>query len=141
MFNKLFSSPTIQGMERALDGSALRQKLIANNIANVDTPGYKSASISFEDQLKTALKTSTPGTSVKLKTSSPRHIQIGGSGYDLNNQVSALENYNIRYDKNNVDIDTEMAAQAKNEIYYSAVSRSISDEFKLLRTVITEGRG
>jgi flagellar basal-body rod protein FlgB len=52
----IISNPIIQGMEKALDGSALRQKAIAANIANVDTPGYKSIEVSFAEQLRGELK-------------------------------------------------------------------------------------
>ncbi len=132
----IFSSPILQGMEKALDGSALRQKAIAANIANVDTPGYKSIEVSFADQLRDYLK--KPGEVVRLRTTHQRHIQINNAS-TIKEFVIRQENTQVRNDGNNVDIDREIVKLTSNEIYYDAISRCINDEFNLLRKVI-QGR-
>ncbi len=49
MFDKIFNSPTQTMLNQALDGSALRNQVLANNIANVDTPGFKRSEVLFEE--------------------------------------------------------------------------------------------
>lgn len=132
----IFRSPIIQGMEKALDGSALRQKAIAANIANVDTPNYKAIDVSFADQLQAALK--KPGEVIRLRTTHQRHIQIKNAS-TMKDFVISQENTQVRNDGNNVDIDREIVKLNANEIYYDAISRCLSDEFTLLKTVI-QGR-
>ena len=129
----IISNPIIQGMEKALDGSALRQKAIAANIANVDTPGYKSIEVSFAEQLRGALK--NPGKVIRLRTTHQRHLQINNAS-TMKEFVISRQNTQVRNDGNNVDIDREIAKLTSNEIYYDAISRCINDEFNLLRKVI-----
>jgi flagellar basal-body rod protein FlgB len=139
--NGIFSSPAWQAMEKALDGSALRQRMIANNIANVETPNYKAMEVTFEDQLKQALQQGT-GSSIKMMATDPRHITINNGSTIANVQpaIETVKDFSIRNDKNNVDIDRESAKLAQNEIYYDTVTRMMNDEFSLLRMVISEGR-
>lgn len=143
MLTRLFNGPQMTAMEKALDGSALRQKIIANNIANVDTPKYKALAVTFEDQLQEAFSKQAPGSSLQLTTTNPRHIPIQSSVQSVDEvspKVEEIKDWTLRNDKNNVDNDREMAQLAKNEIYYDAVMRNMNDEFRLLRAAITEGR-
>lgn len=142
MLTRLFSDNQFKALEKALDGSALRQKIITNNIANVDTPNYKSMEVTFEDELKQALAKGT-GTPYKLTVTNPRHLQLGGGNLspdDVQAEIHEITDYELRNDKNNVDIDREMAKLSKNELYYDAVTRNLNDELRLLRMAITEGR-
>ncbi|MGE5371365.1 MAG: flagellar basal body rod protein FlgB [Solirubrobacterales bacterium] len=142
MLTRLFSDNQFKALEKALDGSALRQKIITNNIANVDTPNYKSMEVTFEDELKQALAKGT-GTPYKLTVTNPRHLQLGGGNLspdDVQAEIHEIKDYELRNDKNNVDIDREMAKLSKNELYYDAVTRNLNDELRLLRMAITEGR-
>ncbi|MGE5405824.1 MAG: flagellar basal body rod protein FlgB [Candidatus Saccharibacteria bacterium] len=141
MLEKMVSNDTMRAMQKALEGSALRQKVIANNLANVDTPGYKSLDVSFEDELKKAMS-SAPGSSLQLTNTNPRHFQINGQPANLDTfkpEVKELKDFSLRNDKNNVDIDRENANLAKNELYYDSVLRSLNDEFRVLRMAVTEG--
>lgn len=142
MLDKILSNPTMEAMTRALDGSSLRQKAIANNLANDDTPGYKAIEVSFEENLRKALRKG-PGTELRLNVAHPRHIQILGrtnAVSDVQAEISVLEDVSFRNDGNSVDVDREMARLAKNEIYYDTVTRSLNEEFKILRLAISEGR-
>jgi flagellar basal-body rod protein FlgB len=98
--------------------------------------------VSFEDQLRSALAKS-PGTELKLRLTNPRHIQIN-NGVDsidkVKPQLSELKDYELRNDKNNVDIDREMANLSKNELYYNSVTTMLNDEFKQFSLVVSDGR-
>ncbi|MGE5544930.1 MAG: flagellar basal body rod protein FlgB [Bacillota bacterium] len=133
MLNNILTNPILLGMEKALDGSALRQKAIAANIANVDTPGYKSLEVSFAEQLRNAMQ--RPGQVIRLRATDSRHIQLSHSS-GMREVLVTTDDTQIRNDGNNVDIDREIAKLTSNEIYYDAISRCLNDEFNLLRTVI-----
>jgi len=138
MLDGIIGNRTLSILEKALDGASLRQKVIANNLANVDTPGYKAMEVTFEEQLARACRTNRVGE--QLRTSHPRHLQINSEENGGEPRITVLEGSVIRNDRNNVDIDREMARLAKNTIYYDTVAQIMNNEFRLLRMAISEGR-
>jgi len=140
MINQLTNTLTMQIAEKGLDAAALRQKVIANNLANVDTPGYKRSYVSFEEELKAAL---AAGQKPKLRgtLTNEKHIPIGPKPLgQIKPQVRLQRDTSLRNDGNNVNIDEEMANLAKNSIMYNALVQQIAGEFSKLRQVISEGR-
>lgn len=124
--------------EKALDAAWIRNEVIAQNIANVDTPGYKRKAVAFEEYLEDALDKD----GFKGFTTDRRHIQIGG-GSPENTPITVRTEYkdlSTRLDENNVDVESEMASMAKNDIRYDTIVQSISDSYKTLKSVISEGR-
>lgn len=119
-------------LEKGLNASSLRQKVLADNVANVDTPGFKRSDVDFEQALNAAL--GTRGSTLSLKTSVPRHIAIGTSGNQA--LVQTDHSTSLRNDSNNVDIDREMTNVAENGLYYNALTRTISSQLGMLRMVI-----
>lgn len=136
MFDKISNSLKI--LEKSLDASLLRNEVIAQNIANVDTPGYKKRTVKFEEYLSAALK----GSNFKGFMTNSKHIPIGGDDVDsINPKVTQdFKDLSMREDGNNVDIEAEMAAMAKNSIQYNTLVQSVSDKFKNLQSAISEGR-
>lgn len=134
---ELFSSQVFEGLKKGLDAEALRQRVIANNIANVNTPSFKKSTIKFESLLKKALGRE----SIKLITTDPRHY--GGTPLltELKPEVKVNRATSMREDGNNVDIDEEMTNLAANSIEYQATAKELSERISLLRYVITGGRG
>lgn len=99
----LSDNPSIDRISRALDASALRQNVIANNIANVDTPNYKRSEVRFEQFLQQELdayKTSFTG-----RRTDPRHLFIGRSGQPVLPQIHVDQRTSMNNNNNNVDID------------------------------------
>jgi len=141
LVNKIFSN--IKFTEKALDAAWLRNKAISQNIANIDTPGYKRKTVIFEELLKNALDNNSEG----LKTDSG-HLEKGKDKVDNidnidNMQIRMLtdnKNLSTRLDGNNVDIDNESASMAKNTIKYNVLIQSINSSLKMLKSVISEGR-
>lgn len=134
MINDMFKSTYI--LERALDASWLRNKVTANNIANVDTPGYKRQKVEFEQFLAQAIDNKARGM-----ITNERHIPIGaGSINAVKINIREDNATSMRLDGNNVDIENEMAQMAKNNIMYNALIQKVSGEFKKLETAISEGR-
>ncbi|MGE5392106.1 MAG: flagellar basal body rod protein FlgB [Deltaproteobacteria bacterium] len=140
MLEKLFSSPTQWMLNKSMDVAALRNEVIADNIANVDTPKFKRREVIFEENLKKALQSDST-SKAKLKVNDNRHFPLveESAGVAVP-EIRVMEDLSYRNDENNVDIDVESAKLAKNKIMYDAVSQSMGEELTLLRLAIT-GRG
>lgn len=130
-------SSIINLMSQGLDGSLKRQKALSNNIANVDTPNYKRKDIDFVSALRQESRQLNK-SSIALKTTNDSHISIGKE-LNTRSTKSFLENSSYRNDKNNVDIDVEMAEVAKNGLYYNTLSKQINEQFKIMKNIISKG--
>ena len=110
----LFSG-TISTLEQALNYASTKQKVISNNIANVDTPNFKAQDVSFKQVLNEKLESLT---STNIYTN---NVSYNNSG-------------------NSVDIDKEMSNLATNQIYYNAVTERLSSKFQSIQNVVRGGR-
>ena len=119
----------INVLDKAADASWTRENLIANNIANADTPGYKRQDIDFQSVLKNELN-NYKYMNLDQKMNSVRLNKLNATVY------TDHENYSYRLDGNNVDIDTEQVELASEQIKYQALTTSITSEFQRLQTVI-----
>jgi flagellar basal-body rod protein FlgB len=126
--------PVLSVLEKGLDASSLRQKVLADNVANVDTPEFKRSDVDFQAVLGAALV--NEGENLPLKRTSPQHISDMNNGQEQ--VVKTDYGTSLRNDGNNVDIDREMTNVAENGIYYNAATRTISSQLNLLRMVIQE---
>ncbi len=125
----------INFLQNALDGTWLRNEAISNNIANVNTPGYKKITVEFENMLKDQISSS----SVSLKVTDDKHIGSSNSVDNFQPLVKVNRNTSARKDGNNVNIDVEMGDLAKNSIMYDGLIRQISRKFTGIKTIIQEG--
>ncbi|MBQ8596537.1 MAG: flagellar basal body rod protein FlgB [Lachnospiraceae bacterium] len=116
-------------MGKAADAAWQRNEIIANNIANVDTPNYKRQDINFEAQLRRALGESRYET-VDAKVSHITSSELEARVY------TDSANFSYRLDGNNVDIDTENVELASNQIKYNGLVTSINHEFSNLKMVL-----
>lgn len=136
--DRLFDSEAYKAVKQALQAAAVRQKVIAENIANVDTPGYKRADVSFEEELKKALDAPEK---LPLKTTDSRHISnfppdISAIKARVLREIDTVE----RNDQNNVNLEEEMANLAKNNIAFQTLVELVAGKLESLKTVINEGR-
>ncbi|MHB8189177.1 MAG: flagellar basal body rod protein FlgB [Ferrimicrobium sp.] len=103
------SSTTIDALQFALDGLTTQANVLANNISNVDTPGFTASNVSFQQSLQQALATGTPAA-VSVSSS--------GAAPGLNG--------------NNVNLSQELVAVETNAMHYQAVSNQITTHFQIL---------
>lgn len=103
----------------ALDGVTLRKRVIADNIANVDTPGFRASSVDFETQLRAAIDDGdfSDGTASVSATSTPTDTPVGANG-------------------NNVDLRKETMAAVQSQFAYQMLTRAVSDRYSLVRTAL-----
>ena len=123
--NRIFGN-SINMAQKSLDYLWKKQNIITDNIANQDTPGYKSKFVTFEDELRNNIKKS------ELTTSQGYGDAIKES--DL--KINTTENESARLDGNNVNPDAEYVELARTTIQYQYAIRAVSDEFSRLRSAI-----
>ena len=140
MIEKIFSSPTNQILVLGMNAASLRNEVIANNMANSDTPGFKRSEVDFENRLLKALEKKPQPKLLTL--TNPRHMQIKieNSLDGFQPKVRVITDTSFRNDGNNVDLDIEMANNTKNSLTYDAINRSMSNEIGMLRLAITGRR-
>ncbi|SDQ60837.1 flagellar basal-body rod protein FlgB [Virgibacillus subterraneus] len=126
---------TFQKLENSLNYASAKNRTISNNIANVDTPNYKSKDVAFKNVLNEALN-----TSFETKRTHPKHISFNNVNTNQSFQTITNRNSMYNHNGNNVDIDKEMSDLAKNQIYYRSLVDRMNGKFSSLQTVIRGGR-
>ncbi len=137
MIQNLFGKSSI--LEKSLNASWTRNDIISQNLANVDTPQYKRKDVAFEEYLNDSMGKRLEGT-----VTDKRHIAINSKGKVDNVEPELVEDNSdssMRIDGNNVDIDSEMANLAKNQIKYNALIQMLNGSYSKIKSVISEGRG
>ena len=118
----------INVLNKAASASFTRNEIISNNIANVNTPGYKRKDVQFQSYLQAALL-------------GDHSLDSRVAEADLNSLDATVytdhANISYRLDGNNVDIDTENARLAENQIYYETLLESMTQEFSRIKTVLS----
>jgi flagellar basal-body rod protein FlgB len=120
----------INVLDKAADASWTRENIITNNIANVDTVGYKRQDLDFESLLKEELG-NCKHTSLDEKISKTDLTKLNPNVYTDYSQ------YSYRLDGNNVDIDTEEVELASEQIRYQGLTTSIDSEFSRMKAVLS----
>ena len=143
MIDRLFNNETMGLIQKSLDASSMQQKLIANNLANVDTPGFKRSEVVFQAKLQAALDTQkTTQTELPAALTDPRHIAFSEQ-LTLDQVKPSIVQRNdttLRNDGNNVDIDTEMSDLAQTQVFYSSLAAVAKKQFSILQSAIFEGK-
>ena len=110
----VFDSVTFVAMNSALDGLSMRQRVIADNIANLQTPGFRAGRVSFEASLADAVRQGTGAVSAAVSRSDEP----------------------ARADGNNVNLDTETLSAIDTNLRYELATRAVDGTFDKLRTAM-----
>lgn len=109
-----------------------KQKVISSNIANINTPGYKTKDLVFEDELNNKLN-----NTLKMELTSSKHISsLNSNSANVNPKLVEVKGLQEQNDGNNVNLDTQMSEMSKNKILYDAIQSSIKRDSRLFRSVI-----
>ncbi len=124
----------IKLLEKVLDYSALKQKVIGQNIANATTVGYKRKDVEFENVMDEVNN--------RLKVDNSRHIKSGDNVISEGSELRVVDDPSKENVSgfNNVDIDKEMAELAENNIMFRFAARRMNQYFRDLQAVIRGGR-
>ncbi len=135
MFDLTSGNTMIQAMDVSLTLASKRQTLIASNLANLDTPGYRTRDFSFEAAVKDAIARQV--SPIGLSTTHPLHLQ-GSSSLSLPPSSDALLPNSERNDGNDVSLDRENMLLARTQTNYQAASTLMQTELRKLYLLIRE---
>ena len=116
---------TSEGLAAATRYSGIRHKTIANNIANVDTPGYRALDVSFREQLSDFMRMQNSHSGAEPLL--PPTVRF----------MTDLNSRRPRIDGNTVSIDQQLAMLSQNAIYHNACLELLHSKFRILKTAIT----
>ena len=132
MIKSVFDRVNVPLFSRFLDASSTQQRVVAENMANVHTPLYKTKEVDFADILRS--KTSN-FSNAGIKTNE-RHLDLGVGRQYGNVKVDEDKTLELDSVENNVDIDREMVKSVKNQLFYAATAKIVFGKFKALHTSI-----
>jgi flagellar basal-body rod protein FlgB len=139
MSRDLFQRSGLDLLKRSLDAYTLRQKVIAENVAHVETPGYRSRSVDFETRLTEAMEMSKSDGGLSMTGTGKGHLPSSDSPLP---QAVIREDSDRALDNgvNDVSMDLEMAALAETSLRHKMVTRILSMRYQALRSAV-RGRG
>ena len=125
----LFVDKTAAVLTKVLDGTAARQRVLAQNIANIDTPGYTRRNLEFDEELQAAIAQPTADPVEQINRIARVNLT------ETDDTLSPRQ-----ADGNNVDIEHEMVDVAKNSLQYETAAQLLTMQMTLLKNAIHEGR-
>ena len=121
----MFNNTSFRLLEQGLDAVWLKQKVISQNIANADTPGYNAKNVKFS-------------TFLKEKCKYKQYHTDDESAINIKTEVIEEKGTNQLFDGNNVDVEKEMMDLADAQLQYDALAGKMSNQFSMLRTAISK---
>lgn len=137
MFEQIFNSANFNYLPRAMTAANIRQEVIANNIANVNTPNFKKSNVEFEELLAREIYGEEPSKKLELARTHDKHLPYKPLEFHAEPTINQETSTIMRVDDNNVDIDIEMASLAKNQLYYNALVSEFGGHVSKLKAAIT----
>jgi len=127
---------TMEAMASYMTRLSKRQQLVASNIANIDTPGYRTKDISFYATMEQLL---APGA-IPMKTTHPEHNSLQDLKFTpVEPEIFEPAGLPMRPDHSNVDLDREMLKLSETSFGYSMIAQLLKDKFKTIAGSITGG--
>lgn len=115
-------------LKKSMDASSYRSRVISNNIANYNTPGYKRHYVTFEETLKDNLN------NINMKLTKEKHINNGFEFGQVKEEID--DSTSMKTDGNNVDIDNEMVNNSANALMYNALVTQVNNRLATTRYII-----
>ena len=134
MATPILNDPMLGVMTVVLDGLSKQQKVISNNIANIDTPGFLAKEVPFKERLNVALQSRD---TLALARTDHDHLMLSPA-FDAVTQVVERQGTIPRVDGNTVDINREMVDLVEASLKYRAVAQLASKRLSLLKAVVVE---
>ena len=125
-------------LQQGLSVAWQRNAVIRNNLANIETPGFKASVLEFETLLARAARDVNRFEGTRTH---PDHRKLGRTSLeDVKPRIFQSRELSMRADGNNVDIESENVRMAQNSIFYNTVMEKLNGEIRRLRMAISEGR-
>jgi flagellar basal-body rod protein FlgB len=133
----LIQDPLVEAMGNYMTRLSRRQQVVASNIANIDTPGYKTKDVSFHLTMQEILS----GDSLPLNTRRPEgELLRGWVPIAPEPDVFETSGLPMRADRNNVDVDREMLKLSETSFAYAVATQLLRSKFRTISSAIQEGR-
>lgn len=127
---------TLQALASALNFRKARQEIISSNIANAETPGYKSKRLEFEEALSRALDIDGHQS---LKAEDERHFNVGSGGFNnLSPDVIQDSNGVVNENGNTVNVEDEMVRMNENTVLYNALVQLVNKKMGIMKYVLSQ---
>lgn len=129
---------TLDIMQRTLDVLNLRREVLANNIANAETPNFKRSVVNYEAELRRVIESRNRRIEPQARVTDPRHIpfNIERDWRDVRPRRVLDHLTNVKPNGNNVDINEENMAVLQNQMTYEALTRFVSHQFSQVNLVL-----
>jgi flagellar basal-body rod protein FlgB len=136
MSSFLDTDPTVKALQFSLDGLSKRAQVANNDIANADTPNFKSSEVTFESSLRQALQGGD--SPLALTRTDGAHMDPGAIAANAGITETPMLNSITKNDNNNVDLEREMTTLAESNIMYDAMTQMTSTKLSILRSSIMD---
>jgi flagellar basal-body rod protein FlgB len=130
--NEISDGAIMAALGRQMTAAVAKQVVASGNLANIDTPGYRTREASFGDLLDGEVK--------KLSLSTTNAKQLPGVLSAEGSQTSEAEGLDSRRDGNNVQLDRELLTMTRAASDFAAAETALAAKFRLIRFAINEGR-
>lgn len=138
MFDLVSSNGLMQAMDQSMTLATRRMELIASNMANIDTPGYRTQDFDFASALKTELDRTAPGSSIAMTRTDAKHLggTLSGPNPPVGDPMSPAYERN---DGNDVSLDRESMMLARTQANYQLASNFAQSELRKIYQVLRDG--
>ena len=137
MLEQIFNSSNFNYLPRAMTAANIRQEVIANNLANVNTPNFRKSNVEFEELLAREIYGEESDGKLKLARTHDKHLPFVPLEFRAEPTINMDNSTVMRVDDNNVDVDVEMASLAKNQLYYNALVTEFGGHVSRLKAAVT----
>ena len=144
MLPNIFNSTTIPYLQEAISFAQSRHDVLAGNIANADTPGYRTRDLSpevFQERLKTLMEANgrrrTPSKSMGLGVPADTRM-IGEEADEALRQVKEASRSILYHDDSDISLEQQVLALSKNQFEHNMAIAIMNSQFRLLQAAITE---
>ena len=137
VLEQIFNSSNFNYLPRAMTAATIRQEVIANNLANVNTPNFRKSNVEFEELLAREIYGDESNGKLQPVRTHDKHLPYVPLEFHAEPTIEIDNSTVMRVDDNNVDIDIEMASLAKNQLYYNALVTEFGGHVSRLKTSIT----
>ena len=129
---------TVDLLHRAMDASSVRGAVIANNIANADTPGFKRSTVNFESELRRALDTEKQKPALTMNATHPDHFSNWNPRDYQDVQIRRVLDYatTSKNNGNNVDAEEEFNLALQNQLRYMLLANAATFEFSQVNMIL-----
>ncbi len=130
----LFQDPIVDAMGNYMTRLSRRQQIVASNLANIDTPGFRAQDVSFHATMQELLQPNA----LPLRVTRIEHEALSNMVFEPD--VFEAAGQPVRADRNNVDLDRELLKLSETSFGYSVIAQLLRGKFRTLASAINEGR-